>query len=254
MLYTLLSNRLFLSSFVIFVIIIVTCLFYDQYIRRETRKDVERTQRTLEQVKKRQIAIKVEETDAIETDIPFETQLPLEVEDISDGSNKSLETIFKTIPDRSIDVPLLTESKFLNDETFNEHKDSSDSIEIEKTVQFVNTQFATAAELYYEKFEIKSKRRQLQYRGRLVYTRLSPADQTRLQEIQYETYDALTAISEKVPGAIEVKLSQSPSGFVGCEKYLFPHVFEEVLGQIPDGYYQFSEALAPFLNLPIGER
>ena len=254
MLGTLFSNRLFFISFVIFVLIITVSLFYDQHVKDETRKGVEQTQRFLEQLRKEQTAIKIEKTEVIETDIPLETQLPLEVEDIGDQSSKPLETIPETIVDIPTDVSLQTESQSSNDGTFNDHEASSASTEIEQTLQFINTQFGKAAELYYEKFEIKRRRKQLQYKGQLVYTRLSPTDQARLQEIQYETYDALTAISEKVPGAVEVKLAQSPSGFVGCEKYLFPHVFEEVLGQIPEGYYQFSEALVPFLNPPIGER
>lgn len=254
MLRALFSNRLFLISFVIFLLIITVSLFYDQHVQRETRKGVEQTQRFLEQLRKEQTKIKIEKTEVIETDIPLETQLPLEVEDIGDQSSKPLETILETIVDIPTDVSLQIESKSSTDETFDEYEDNSAPTEIEETLQFVNTQFAKVAKLYYEKFKIKSKRKQLQYRGQLVYTRLSPTDQSRLQEIQYETYDALTAISEKVPGAVEVKLSQSPSGFMGCEKYLFPHVFEEVLGQIPEGYYQFSEALVPFLNPPIGER
>lgn len=254
MLRDLFSNRLFLVVFVVFVIIIAASLFYDQSVQREIREVEEHTQRFLEQIRKKQIATEEEKKEPIETNIRLETQLPVEVEDISNHSNKPLETMSETVVDFPTDVPLHAESEASTDDIQDESEEGSAPADIEQTLQFVNSQFAEAAELYYEKFEIKSKSKPRQYKGLLVYTRSSPEDEVRLQEIQYEVYDTLTAISEMVPGAVEVKLSQFPSGFVGCEKYLFPHVFEEVFGQVPEGYYQFSEALEPFLNPPISQR
>ena len=109
------SKRLFLLVFVAFVIIIAASLFYEQSVQREIREAEERTQRFLEQRRKKQMATAEEKNEPIETDIRLDTQLPLEVEDISNPSNKPLETMAETVVDIPADVPLHAESEASTD-------------------------------------------------------------------------------------------------------------------------------------------
>ena len=135
-------------------------------------------------------------------------------------------------------------------------ENTADTAVLEETIQFINVQFAKAIDLLYENAEIKKRSR---YRprsdgsGKWTYI-YSSEDRARLQELKYEEYDLLSSINERVPGSIELRLRQHPTGWVGCDKFFSePEVYEQALGRVPEEYYRYETELLSRLE-PAGSR
>ena len=250
MLRDLLSNRLFLGSFlVVFVLFLVGLHFWSQQVHRELRESEAETRRFIRQLEEEQAAT-VLSTEKMEGESQEEARFFLEPENLEDAPNPKITDELSITAD--IEFPLETEDEMsvseTSEEAAGESERSPNTTEIEETVQFINRQFAIAAEFYYERLEIRQRRRRVHLPNGLSYYTWPPGDKERLEEIQIEVYNALSPIGDLVPGAVEVELHQHPSGVWGCRKYFFPHIFEEVLGEVPEGYYQFDAALVPFVR------
>ena len=249
MLRDLLSNRLFLGSFLVVFVLLVGLHFWSQQVHRELRESEAETQRFIQQLEEEQAAT-VLSTEKMEGESQEETRFFLEPENLEDAPNPKITDELSITAD--IEFPLETEDEMsvseTREEAAGESESSPNTTEIEETVQFINRQFAIAAEFYYERLEIRQRRRRVHLPNGLSYYTWPPGDKERLEEIQIEVYNALSPIGDLVPGAVEVELHQHPSGVWGCRKYFFPHIFEEVLGEVPEGYYQFDAALDPFVR------
>ncbi len=186
---------------------------------------------------------------------PFiQTQaLPIEVEAPGDVSA----TVFDTTAERPIvDTEDIFETNMeaFPDESSKAPADKSEAPTNEQTIKFINSHFERAVDLLDERSRIRKRRKYLRLsNGRTGFTQ-SPEDKARLDEIKYERYEILRRIGEKVPGAIEVKLFQHPSGRLGLTQYYSPDVFQRELGTVPTGFQKYEAVLGSSLknqvNLP----
>lgn len=253
MLRALLSNRLFLGSFfVVFVLCLVGLHFYSQHVHRELWESEEETRRLvtqLEEERKAKVA-HAEQTESVDEEQAEFTSNPDTLEDISTTPMAAGE-LFTEEPEILFETEVDTE---VSDEIPDASENTTDTAALEEMVQFINTRFATASELYYERLEIRKRRRRVHLPNGISYWTSPPGDKERLNEINLGVYEALSPIGDLVPGAVDVRLRHNGWGDVRCEKYLFPHIFEEVLGKVPEGYYQFDAAMDPFVTPPVGQR
>ena len=259
MLRDLLSNRFFLGSFfVVFVLCLVGLHFWSQQAHRELRESEEETRRFILQLEKERAASAVRQAEQPESVGEEQTDFLLVPYDTVTDTKGNANTPIEAVPELSDDTFLAIEKGMADStepvELSGESENVANATEIEQIVQFINTRFATASELYYERLEIRKRRRRVHLPNGISYYTWPPGDKERLEEIQIEVYNALLPIGDLVPGAVEVELHQHSSGEYGCHKYFFPHIFEEALGEVPEGYYQFDAALDPFIKPPVGQR
>ncbi len=255
MLGDLLAKRYFVACIILLALVIAVSLFYRHRVEREVREREAKTERFLEGLENKETVIR--RAELTETAPQERTNGTFEV-DSTGGDASDMPLLETTVELPIIDFDALPENQSDTDvdETLDEPENGVDPAEIQQTIQFINSQFVIASELCYEEYEIKKRRRRVQGSDGTNYYEYPPGDEERLQEIQYEYYDALAPIGEEVPGAVEVRLHQhpNPTGWVGCQKYIFPKIFEEVLGSVPDGYYQFEAAILPLIKPPSDRR
>lgn len=259
MLRDLLSSRLFLGSFLIVFVLCLVCLhFWSQHVHHELRESEEETRRFILRVEKEWEAPAVRHAEQPEPASEAQTDSLLVPYDTVTDTKGNANTPIEAVPELSDDTFLAIEKGMADStepvEPSGESENDANAAEIEQIVQFINTRFATASELYYERLEIRKRRRRVHLPNGISYYTWPPGDKERLEEIQIGVYNALLPIGDLVPGAVEVELHQHSSGEYGCHKYLFPHIFEEVLGKVPEGYYQFDAALDPFIKPPVRQR
>ena len=253
MLRNLLSNRLFLGSFfVVFMLCLVGLHFWSQHAHRELWESEEETRRFVTQLEEERKATgpHAEQTESVDEEQAEFTANPDTLEDISTTPMAAGE-LFTEEPEILLETEVDTG---VSDEIPDASENTADTAVLEETIQFINTRFATASELYYERLEIRKRRRRVHLPNGISYYTHPPGDEERLNEINLEVYEALSPIGDLVPGAVDVRLRHDGWGNVRCEKYLFPHIFEEVLGEVPEGYYQFDAAMDPFITPPVGQR
>ena len=256
MLRDLLSNRLFLGSFlVVFVLFLVGLHFWSQQVHRELRESEEETRRLIRQFEEEQAATvpHAEQTEAADEEQEGFTFNPDTMEDISTTPLENVGGTSTAEPE----IPLETEVETgVSAEIPDASGTGADNAVLEETIQFINVQFAKAIDLLYESAEIKRRSR---YRPRSdgsgKWTHIySSEDRARLQEIKYEEYELLSSINEEVPGSIKLRLRQHPTGWVGCDKFFSePEVYEQALGRVPEEYYQYESELFSRLE-PAGGR
>lgn len=253
MLRALLSNRLFLGSFfVVFVLCLVGLHFWSQHVHRELWESEEETRRFVTQLEEERKAtvLHAEQTESGDEEQAEFTANPDTLEDISTTPMEAGE-LFTEEPEILLETEVDTE---VSDKIPDASENTADTAVLEETIQFINTRFAIASELYYERLEIRKRRRRVHLPNGISYWTSPPGDKERLNEINLGVYEALSPIGDLVPGAVDVRLRHNGWGDVRCEKYLFPHIFEEVLGEVPEGYYQFDAAMDPFITPPVGQR
>ena len=253
MLRDLLSNRLFLGSFfVVFMLCLVGLHFWSQHAHRELRESEEETRRFILQLEEKRKATgpHAEQTESGDEEQAEFTANPDTLEDISTTPMEAGE-LFTEEPEILLETEVDTG---VSDKIPDASENTADTAVLEETIQFINTRFATASELYYERLEIRKRRRRVHLPNGISYWTSPPGDKERLNEINLGVYEALSPIGDLVPGAVDVRLRHNGWGDVRCEKYLFPHIFEEVLGEVPEGYYQFDAAMDPFITPPVGQR
>lgn len=251
MLRDLLSSRLFLGGFLLTLLFMVGIHLWTQQEERKLQEDMAETQRFLQQLKKEKASGRYSET--IEIEIQEQTNPLLESDESGDPVNPPPETT-EVLSIDDINALFDIQEETDADETSEEPEASTDTEEIERTIRFINAQFTLAAELCHEKLAIKQQVRRVQHLDGLSYNKYPPGGQKRLEEIEYEFYETLKPIGDKVPGAVEVQLRYGTWGFGGCDKFLFPSVFERELGRVPENYYQFEAALWPLLKPPLEKR
>lgn len=254
MLRNLLSNRLFLGSFfVVFVLCLVGLHFWSQHAHRELWESEEETRRFVTQLEEERKATgpHAEQTESVDEEQAEFTTNPDTLEDISTTPMEEAGELFTEEPEILLETEVDTG---VSDEIPDASENTADTAVLEETIQFINTRFAIASELYYERLEIRKRRRRVHLPNGISYYTHPPGDEERLNEINLEVYEALSPIGDLVPGAVDVRLRHDGWGNVRCEKYLFPHIFEEVLGEVPEGYYQFDAAMDPFITPPVGQR
>ena len=259
MLRALFSNRLFLGSFfVVFMLCLVGLHFWSQQAHRELRESEEETRRFILQLEKERAASAVRHTEQPESAGEEQTDFLLVPYDTVSDTKGNANTPIEAVPELSDDTFLAIEKGMADStepvEPSGESENGANAAEIEQMVQFINTRFATASEFYYERLEIRKRRRRVHLPNGISYWTSPPGDKERLNEINLGVYEALSPIGDLVPGAVDVRLRHNGWGDVRCEKYLFPHIFEEVLGEVPEGYYQFDAAMDPFIKPPVGQR
>ena len=256
MLRDLLSNRLFLGSFfVVFVLCLVGLHFWSQHVHRELWESEEETRRFVTQLEEERKATgpHAEQTESVNEEQAEFTANPDTLEDISTTPMEEVGELFTEEPEILLETEVDTG---VSDEIPDASENTADTAMLEETIQFINVQFAKAIDLLYENAEIKKRSR---YRprsdgsGKWMYI-YSSEDRARLQEIKYEEYDLLSSINERVPGSIELRLRQHPTGWVGCDKsFAEPEVYEQALGRVPEAYYRYESELFSRLE-PAGSR
>ena len=247
MLRDLLSNRLFLSVAVIVVVIVALSLFYIQHVQRQTEAEKARTQQLVELWEKGKSTPQNTEQAVLDT----QQETDIAIFDGEDNTPNHANTDLQTTPESSTnmnDLPVEIETEVMSDETSDESEISADAEAIEQIVQLINQQFATASEIRYEERRIKNRGQPVVLSSGRRGVIWSNEDKARLEEIKYELHDALAAIGEIVPGAIEVKLVYPTGGSVKLTQHYNPHIFEEVLGKIPEGYHQYIDEFLPHLK------
>ena len=246
MLRDLLSSRLFLGSFfVVFMLCLVGLHFWTQHAHRELRESEEETRRFILQLeeKRKATVLHAEQTESVDEEQAEFTSNPDTLEDISTTPMEEAGELFTEEPEILLETEVDTG---VSDEIPDASENTADTAVLEETIQFINVQFAKAIDLLYENAEIKKRSR---YRprsdgsGKWTYI-YSSEDRARLQELKYEEYDLLSSINERVPGSIELRLRQHPTGWVGCDKFFSePEVYEQALGRVPEAYYRYESEL-----------